>query len=197
MTIIQKYDIYRNHLTVLVVLIGFGFGETYAQSTANGAVEPVTVQNFTRAETDMYLAGFVKRAGLGKLDHNREPASIDKQDVIRMNRDTLYSGAVFDLEAAPVTITLPDADKRYMALLIVNEDGYSPAVVYAPGRYTYTRAEIGTRYMVALIRTLVDPDNPNDVDGVHHLRDRIVIEQANTGNFEVPNWDPVSPEEDP
>lgn len=38
---------------------------------------PVTVKNFSRAESDNYLAINVKKAGLGKLAHNREPASID------------------------------------------------------------------------------------------------------------------------
>jgi hypothetical protein len=38
---------------------------------------PVTVKNFPRAESDNYLAINVKKAGLGKLAHNREPASID------------------------------------------------------------------------------------------------------------------------
>ena len=33
---------------------------------------------------------------------------IDKQEVVCMNRDALYSVTVFDLEAAPVTIVLPD-----------------------------------------------------------------------------------------
>ena len=77
-----------------------------AQAPADGAV-PVTVQNFARAESDNYLAVNVKKAGLGRLAHNREPASIDDQTVIRLNRDTLYSFGVFDLAAAPVTVALP------------------------------------------------------------------------------------------
>jgi hypothetical protein len=32
--------------------------------------------------------------------------------VIRLNRDTLYSLGVFELAAAPVTVTLPDAGNR-------------------------------------------------------------------------------------
>ena len=57
-------------------------------AVAQNAV-PVTVDNFKRAETDHYLAMNVKDAGgLGKLHHSREPADIDKQTVIRMNRDT-------------------------------------------------------------------------------------------------------------
>ena len=38
--------------------------------------------------------------------------------MIRLNRDTLYSSAVFDLDAGPVTITLPDAGKRFMSMLV-------------------------------------------------------------------------------
>jgi hypothetical protein len=38
---------------------------------------------------------------------------------VRPNRDTLYSFAVFDLDAGPVTITLPDAGKRFMSLMVI------------------------------------------------------------------------------
>ena len=163
-----------------------------AQGQAGAKAVPVTVQNFTRAETDMYFASFVKRGGLGKMVHNRGVTPVDKQDVVRMNRDTLYSSGVFDLDAGPVTVTLPDTGKRYMALLIVNEDHYTPAVVYAPGRYVFTRDQIGTRYMAGLIRTLVDPQNPQDINAVNALQDAIKVEQANIGTFEVPNWDAAS-----
>jgi hypothetical protein len=64
---------------------------------------PVTVDNFSRAESDLYMGNAVKEAGgAGKLFHHREPMQIDKQSVIRPNRDTLYSAAVFDLDAGPV-----------------------------------------------------------------------------------------------
>ena len=51
----------------------------------------VTPDNFRRAETDMYFGNFVRDGALGKFVHRREPTSIDDQDVVRMNRDTLYS----------------------------------------------------------------------------------------------------------
>ena len=63
---------------------------------------PVTVDNFNRAESDMYFAGRVKESGIGKLFHYREVMPIDKQAVIRVNRDTLYSSGVFDLDAGHV-----------------------------------------------------------------------------------------------
>ena len=108
---------------------------------------PVTVQNFVRAETDMYFGGFVKKGAFGKFYHDREPANIDKQDVIRINRDTLYSQAVFDLDACPVTITVPDAGKRFMSVMIMDQDHYVPVVYYGEGSYTLTRKQIGTRYV--------------------------------------------------
>lgn len=83
------------------------------------SVVPVTVDNFPKAESDLYFANAIKEAGgIGKFFHNRAPADVDKQIVIRMNRDTLYSSAVFDLGAGPVTITLPDSDKdaSYMSV---------------------------------------------------------------------------------
>ena len=86
-----------------------------------------------------------------------EPAPLDQQTVIRLNRDTLYSAGVFDLDAGPVTITLPDSGQRFMSLQVINEDHYTPAVIYQPGSHTFTRDSVGTRYMVAAFRTLVDP----------------------------------------
>ena len=69
---------------------------------------PVNADNFVRAETDLYFGAVGKKDGFGRFEHDRTALPIDEQTVIRTNRDTLYSGAVFDLDAGPVTITLPD-----------------------------------------------------------------------------------------
>lgn len=157
---------------------------------------PVTVDNFARAESDVYMRNLLKDAGgLGKLGHHREPAPIDHQTIIRLNRDTLYSFGVFDLDAGPVTITMPDAGNRFMSLQVINEDHYVPAVYYGPGARTLTREGVGTRYAVAGIRTLVDPADPKDLAQVHALQDAIKVSQSNAGAFEVPNWDPESQKE--
>jgi len=153
---------------------------------------PVTVDNFVRAETDMYMGKSVKEGGFGKFIHNRTPTEIDKQPVIRMNRDTLYSQAAFDLDAGPVTITLPDAGKRFMAMQVVNEDHYTPLVDCKSGPIVLTKDKEGTRYVIALVRALVDPTNLKDLDQVHALQDAIKVIQKSTGQFEVPNWDEAS-----
>jgi hypothetical protein len=162
-------------------------------SPANAA-EPVqvTIDNFIRAESDMYFAKFAKDYGLGKVGHERELASIDNQTVIRMNRDTLYSAGIFDLDAGPVTMTLPDAGKRYMAIQVVNEDHYTLDVIYKAGPHMLTKDTIGTRYVAALIRTFVNPAEPADLKAVHALQDAIKVEQQSAGKFETPDWDDKS-----
>ena len=51
---------------------------------------------------------------------------------------------------------------------------------------------VGTRYVLAGVRTLVDPSDPTDVSKVHALQDAIKVEQKSSGSFDVPKWDPVS-----
>jgi hypothetical protein len=71
----------------------------------------------SRAESEFYIGNLGKESGgLAKLNHRRELAAIEGQTVIRLNRDTLYSSAVFDLDAGPVTVTLPDAGSRFMSM---------------------------------------------------------------------------------
>jgi hypothetical protein len=164
---------------------------TQATSRAGNAV-PVTADNFIRAESDHYFGTTVKNGGFGKFTHNRELTPLDKQFVVRTNRDTLFSVAVFDLDAGPVTVTLPNAGKHYMSMQVLDEDMYTPLVTYDAGSYTFTREQIDTRYVLLVVRILVDPANPDDVNQVHNLQDAIKVSQQSPGSFEVPNWDPAS-----
>ncbi|MGW4096045.1 MULTISPECIES: DUF1254 domain-containing protein [unclassified Mycobacterium] len=148
--------------------------------------------NFARAESDLYFANAVKDGGFGKFFHNRELTPIDHQLVIRQNRDTLYSAAVFDLDGGPVTITLPENAGRFMSLQIISEDHYTTNVAYAPGEVTFSRDSVDTRYAIAAVRTLVDPGDTADLAAVHALQDAITVSQAEPGFFEIPQWDPVS-----
>lgn len=166
-------------------------GSAQSQSPTGDSIA-VTADNFVRAESDLYFANVVKDGGIGKFFHHRQPTPIDKQNVIRLNRDTLYSAAVFDLDAGPVTITLPNAGKRFMSMQVIDEDQYTPAVIYRPGGHTLTRKQIGTRYVLTAVRTLVDPADSKDVQQAHALQDAIKVSQKSPGKFEVPNWDQAS-----
>jgi hypothetical protein len=160
----------------------------FAQSPS-GTDVPVTVDNYNRAQSDAYFGLTIKAGAFGKFVHGRELAPIDRRLIIRPNRDTLYSLAVFDFDAGPVTVTLPDPGKRYMVMQVANEDQYTPAVYYGAGSHTLTKEGIGTRYGIVVVRALFDPTNPQDVQQVHALQDAVKVSQQNPGTFEVPNWD--------
>jgi len=154
----------------------------------------VIADNFIRADSDLYFGNIVGDGGFGKLTHIRELTPLDKQLVVRSNRDTLYSAGVFDLDAGPVTITMPDPGGRFMSMQVITEDHYVPAVFYGQGEHTLTRDDIGTRYVAVAIRTLVNPNDEADLDDVHALQDAIAVQQDDAGSFEIPDWDPVSQE---
>ena len=117
----------------------------------------VTEDNFIRAESDKYFSARVAASGIGKLGQLRELMPIERQTVIRTNRDTLYSPGVFDLEAGPVTITLPDPGHRFMSALIIDQDEYALKTVYAPATFTISKDDAETRYVLIGVRTFVDP----------------------------------------
>jgi len=78
-------------------------------------------------------------------------------------------------------------------MIVIDEDHYVFMVVYGRGSHTLSRKEIGTRYALAGIRILVDPNDPKDVAQVHALQDAIMVRQpGGPGRFEVPNWDQAS-----
>lgn len=151
--------------------------------------EKVNVDTFIRAESDHYFSSLVGTSGLGGLTHIRAPAPIDKQNVVRMNRDTLYSHGVFDLDAGPVVITMPDSGERFMSLHVINEDHLTVGVFYDPGPHAVSRSDSGTRYAVAVIRTLVNAEDDDDIEAVRSLQDAIGVEQEAAGSLELPNWD--------
>ncbi|TIV18358.1 MAG: DUF1214 domain-containing protein, partial [Mesorhizobium sp.] len=64
---------------------------------------------------------------------------------------------------------------------------------YGAGPHTLDKAKVGTRYVLAGVRTLVDPNDPKDLVRVHALQDAIEVSQpGGPGKFEIPNWDKES-----
>lgn len=155
----------------------------------------VNVDNFALAETHRMMHDLQANAGgVNAFVHNREPAAIDKQTVIRMNRDTLYSYAVVDLSAG-ATLTLPEHGERYLSAMVVNENHYINAVFHDAGTYELTRDQFGSRYVVVAIRTLVDPNDAADVAAVGALQDQIGLEARSSQPFELPEYDTTTLDE--
>lgn len=152
------------------------------------AQEPVTVDTFIRAETDTAFRRTLAQGEIGAFTHRRVPTPINAQHIVRMNRDTLYSVAVFDL-TQPVTIVMPDPGERFQSLHIVDQDHYTVTVEHGAGRYTLTRDDVETRFVAAIVRLFIDANDRRDIAAAHALQDAIRVEQSDAGQFDAPDWD--------
>lgn len=152
------------------------------------AAEAVNIDNFKRAETDTNFTSRVNQGCFAKLCNERGPMPVADQRIARLSRDTPYSVGVFDL-STPLTIDKPDSGSRFQSLMVINEDHYIKLVAYKPGRYVLTRKKAGTRYVMVMVRTFMDPKIPADMDVGHRVQDRIKVSQKSAGKFDVPNWD--------
>jgi len=152
----------------------------------------VNVDNFARAETDRMFSDLQAQAGgVNRFLHNRKPAAIDEQAVIRLNRDTLYSFAVVDL-ARGASLVLPEPGDRYLSAMLVSEDHYVTAVFHDAGVHEITPELAGTRYAFLAVRILVDPADPADVAAVGALQDGILLDAGSAEPFVSPDYDRAS-----
>jgi hypothetical protein len=153
---------------------------------------PVTVNNFVRAETAEQFSRILKMTGgINTLISFRGPTPLDKQSVIRMNRDTLYSFAIVDISAG-ATLTMPETAGRYNSAMIVNEDQYINRVFYEPGAYPLTKDAFDTDYVLVAFRTLVNSSDPEDIEKANALQDQFKIEAASSVAYSHPNYDETS-----
>jgi hypothetical protein len=153
-----------------------------------GKTVPVTWETFVRAETDLTFNNYTKIGGFGKFFNIRAVTPIDKQSVARMNRDTRYSIGIFDL-SNPLTVTLPNANGRYISMQVINQDEYTTSVEYNAKSYSFTKEDVGTRYVCLIVRILVDSESEKDNQIVTEMQNEITVSQSSIGTFEIPNWD--------
>ena len=152
----------------------------------------VTADNFVRAETAAQFDQIVEMAGgVNQFFHLRGPTPLDKQTVIRMNRDTIYSAAVVDISKG-ATLTVPDTGDRYMSIMVVNEDHYINKVIHKPGKHKLTVKEYGTPFVNLSVRTLVDASVPADILEANALQDQLKIEAASATPYTHPDYDKES-----
>jgi hypothetical protein len=152
---------------------------------------PVTPENYIRAETDRTFGNIVGLAGgVNRLYHIRNPTPLDKQTVIRMNQDTLYSGVIVDT-AKGATITLPKVQgRRFISAQVIDNDHYCPAVFYEPGTHTI-RSD--TKHVLVAVRIQVfDPKDRAEVVLVNALQDQLVVSAGSADPLPPPKWEPES-----
>ena len=73
----------------------------------------------------------------------------------RSNRGTLYALSVFDLDAGPVTVTPPDAGRRFMSMQVIDEDHCTPKVIYRAGTCAFARDGIAFERQSPILRLLL------------------------------------------
>ncbi len=154
----------------------------------------VNVDNFARAETAFQIDRVLKMFTSGKVNtwaHFRSPTPLDAQPVIRMNRDTLYSGAVVDISKG-ATLTIPETGDRYLSIQVTNEDHYINKVYHDAGTYKLTMKEFHTPYIILSARILVNSTDPEDIKEVNALQDKLTIKADSAKPYKHPNYDQVS-----
>ena len=153
----------------------------------------VNVDNFVRAETASQIDRtlMVLDININTWGHIRTPTPLDAQNVIRMNRDTLYSAALIDISRG-ATLTIPDAGDRYLTIMVVNEDHYINKVYHGAGAYELTMEEFHTPYVFLSARILVDSSDPADIKEVNALQDQIKTKAASARPYTHPNYDQAS-----
>jgi len=72
-----------------------------------------------------------------------------------------------------VSITLPDAGKRFMGMQVVNQDQYTTATITAWVLTPSLESMVGTRYAIVVVRFFVDFSNEEDIRQVHACKMRI------------------------
>ena len=159
------------------------------QNSATSSVVPVNLEQFPTAETHHMMKVSIDSFDcLGKWSHMPGFTPIDKQNVVRMNRDTLYSSLMLDLTES-ATIIKPDTHGRYQSILVINEAHFAKLIAYEPGEYEITQEKMGSRYVAVIARTLVDAEDSADLAEAHVAQDGLKVVQKAKGHFEVPNWD--------
>jgi len=84
---------------------------------------------------------------------------------------------------------VPDAGRRYLSVMVVNQDHYINRVFHGAGTYPLTQEGFDTRYVVVLGRTLMDPADQADVAAANAVQDGLALTAASTDPFAMPDYD--------
>ena len=156
----------------------------------------LTEENFGLAESQMIFAKYVKDIaaitktnGVGVFMHKKKAPDPKDKTVVRINFDTQYSVAILDLKEE-ATLTMPETNGRYQTAWFVTEEHYNPMAINKPGTYKINQENMGSRYVMLVIRTQVNMTDPEDLAKVSALQDQLKLSQKDRGSFVITNnWD--------
>ncbi len=147
---------------------------------------PVTLENYKTAESDLAFNNVTKFVGTNQWLHSpAESLDLNRQTVVRMNRDTIYSGAVVNTSEG-ASITLPESDGRYMTAMVVQNDHYIDQVFKSPGEHVI---DSETDFVLVAVRIRSNPEDPQDAEKIRALQQKLKISAKATDPHVMPNYD--------
>jgi len=111
---------------------------------------PVTKDNYVVAESDWYFNGVKKKVGVNVWIHD-DPVSKGNQQVIRSNRDVVYSIAIVDVSEG-ATFVVPKSND-FQIIQIIDESHLFHQVVSNGESLTVNKDDIEGEYVYLLART--------------------------------------------
>ena len=147
---------------------------------------PVMLENYKVAESDLAFNNITKLVGTNQFFHFPvEAFDLNNQTVVRMNRDTIYSGAIVNVSEG-ATVTLPESDGRYISAMIVQNDHYIDQVFKTPGEHEI-RAD--TDYVMVAMRIRANTNDPKDGDKIRELQQAAMVSANATSPHVMPKYD--------
>jgi hypothetical protein len=160
------------------------FAAIHADDT--GEKIPVTLENYEVAESDLAFYNITKLVGMNTFFHFPTGAfDLNNQTVVRMNRDTYYSGAIIDTTQG-ATVTIPETTGRYLSVMVVQNDHYIDQVFLEPGTHEITS---DTDFAMVAMRIRANQSDPGDDEAIAALRAGVKLEVGGNGSHVRPNYD--------
>ena len=177
----MKYATFLTSVCALLAMASY----VSAQDEKSAKVNPNT---YIRAESDRQFLEIVKMAGgVNRFYHFRSPTPLDKQNIVRMNRDTLYSMGVVDTSKG-AAITVPELPEgRYASVILVDNDHYCPFAIYTAGTHKLPQ---DTKYLGVGIRIQVfNPHDKDEIALVRNLQNQFIINSGSADPLPPFRWD--------
>jgi len=181
-----QHKIHRATIVATVLVLGsLTFGNLAIADEPTKV--PVTLKNYKIAESDVAFGGTVKLGASNKIVHLPvKEFDLNKQIVVRMNQDTVYSGAIVDVSKG-ATITLPETDGRYLSLMVVQNDHYVNDVFIGAGTYEL-KSDMASDFVSVSIRIEINLNDPEDIKKVIALQKKIKLDVKGDKVFKQPNY---------
>lgn len=150
------------------------------------ALIPVTLDNYRFAESDVAFDNITKFVGTNQFLHFPVDAfDLENQTVVRMNRDTIYSAAILNVSEG-ASVTLPEANGRYMSAMVVQNDHYIDQVFKTPGTHVIAA---DTDFVMLALRIRINPNDSADGARVKALQDAVAFEVNATESHDLQDYD--------